>query len=352
MSSPSARRSVGRERRGGWRALAIFAGLALPLAAVFARLARGEVIDFRDFLRWTLPVRLAAWRAVRDGRLPEWSPYVDLGAPTLYAPVHGALYPGQVAFVLGAPAVALSVLFIGHLLLTGAGAYWLARRLGCRPEGALCAGLGWELGFQLWMWGCGDKVLSGAWVPWAALALVQVAATPRWSARWTVAGAAALALIATAGDPFLWFHAVTLGGVLAWTVGSPAAGGGVAAGRIVGRTAVVVALAVLLAAPQLLPALALMGDTDRAGGLARAVAERWSLEPARLAALAVLDRPDAGGDSYCAHLYVGLPLVLAAPLARGRAALGLAAIAGLGLVLAVGRHTFVHELLRRALPTI
>jgi hypothetical protein len=338
-----------RLRRAAGLPAAVFALLAGPLLAVFHGLFRGQLVEMMDFLTWSLPARVLWRRALLEGRLQQWNPYADLGASTLYAPVPGALYPPNLLLLVGPAALALSVFYVLHLLLAGLGGYALARRLGCRPPVAVCAGLAWELGYQLWMWGEGEKVLTGAWVPWAALGLAATMSAPRWRSRALVGAAAAFALIVLAGDPFLWLHAGALGLVLAWL----ALPGGQARlpmlMRVAGRLLAVLGLAALLAAPQLVPLGKLLEFTTRAGGLSRAAAEIWSLEPMRLADLIAPGVAGSGLErQWCAHLYFGTALILCVPLAgRDRKTLALAALAVTFLLLALGRHTPVHDLARR-----
>jgi hypothetical protein len=326
--------------------------LVVPLLWIFRRLFRGEVVEALDFLKWTLPSR-ALWRqALLQGRLLQWNPLSDLGSSVIYAPVHGVFYPGNLLLLIGGLPLSLSLLFVGHLLLTGIGGYRLARQLGCRSQVALSVGLAWELGYQLWMFGLGEKVLSGAWIPWAAVELVRASRSNRFASWSLVRAAGALALMALAGDPFLWLHALLLAGTLAWAASED--GERPPISRVMARLLGAVGLAALLAGPQLVPMLTLVPYSTRAGGLDRATAEMWSLNPVRLADLVA---PGAVGSGYniewCAHFYFGLGLVLSIPWAgRSRLAAALWALVLLSVLLALGRHTPINDLLRRTIPPL
>jgi len=78
------------------------------------------------------------------GRIPEWNPAQFAGAPFAADPQAGWGYlPAMVLFTL-LPLVGAVVAFIGlHALLTGLGAYTLARLVGCVPLGAAVAGVGY-----------------------------------------------------------------------------------------------------------------------------------------------------------------------------------------------------------------
>jgi hypothetical protein len=340
-----------RERTTG---CAVFVILLAPLLVIFRPIFSGEVVESGDFITWTLPARVLWRNAFLAGQLQQWNPLSDLGVPTLLAPTPvGVFYPGNLLGLIGPPAIALQLMYLIHLFWAGLGGHLLARRLGCRPALAVLVGLSWELGYQLWMWGMGEKVLSGAWIPWASLSLVAAVRCRRWLSGTLLASAVAFAMIALAGDPFLWIHAASLGVVLA-VVSSPErplASGLVRAGK---SLFISLGLAALLAAPQLVPSLTLLSETNRAGGLSREAAEAKSLNPSRLLELVA---PGATGsnhdDAWCAHLYLGMTLIVAMPMAgRRRRLLGLHALAAAALVLAMGSHFPVNELVRRALPPL
>ena len=155
----------------------VAAGAWLLVAAVvlFAPgLVLGRVPAFRDAIGFTLPSRFLWQQAVSQGSLPEWNPFVSLGFPVMASPVFGTLYPPHVLLLAGSFSAVVTLLWIGHALWAGAGGYGLARALGCRAEAAALHALFWMAsGYALSMWGNGEKVLTGAWIPWLALALLQ-----------------------------------------------------------------------------------------------------------------------------------------------------------------------------------
>ncbi len=309
--------------------------------------------DMRDFPRFAWPAR-ALWRAaILDGRLPQWNPFVGLGAATLGAPVHGTFYPPNLLLLLGPPVLAMCLLWLAHALLAGLGGYALARRLGCRAPVAAASGFVWQMGgFATSLWSAGEKVLTCAWVPWAALGLVLLA--ERESRRRVLAGtAAAFALIALAGDPFIWLHAAVLGLVLGWAKGSESENTWPVLRRLLLRTFVALILAGLLAAVALVPALYLLGASERSGGLALEAAERWSFFPARVIELLLPSSNPAHADRLITSAYLGLGVVLCAPFAgRRRITSALLVLAALALVAAFGRHTPVHGVLRAIFPPL
>ena len=324
-----------RERRAD--VVAILALVALTLI-VFSPALLGGVYEHRDFPRWTWPSRELLHQAIVAGRLPQWNPTIALGVPTLAIPVHGTFYPPNLLLLI-AP---LGALFALHAAWAGIGGYLLARFLGCRPSAAWITGAVFAIGgYAVSMWGNGEKVLSGAWIPWTALAIAWLTSGERIDYRRVALTALSLAMIATAGDPFLWLHAVALG----LAVATP---------RFIPRVAPAVVLAVLVASPALVPAIALIGETERAHGLG-SQASLWSMHPVRLLELVapgalgdltdyvggrLVGEPKLGATPWAMSLYAGAAILLFAPFAKHRALL---AVAILGVFFALGRH--VHVLL-------
>lgn len=337
----------GNGARWAWGALVV-APLVLFFPILFDR-----VPDMRDFPRFVWPAR-ALWRAaILDGRLPQWNPFVGLGTATLAAPVHGTFYPPNLLLLVGPPVLALCLQWLVHVVLAGLGGYALARRLGCRAPVAAASGVVWQLGgFATSLWSAGEKVLTCAWVPWAALGLVLLA--ERELRRRVLAGtAAALALIALAGDPFIWLHAAVLGLALGWAKSSESEATWPVLRRLAPRALVALLLAGLLAAMSLVPALYLLGDSERSGGLALDAAERWSFLPARVIEFLLPPNNPMHADMLITSAYLGLSVVLCAPLAgRRRITMTLLILAALALAAAFGRHTLFHGVLRAMFPPL
>ncbi|MFI5300190.1 MAG: hypothetical protein ACHREM_19045 [Polyangiales bacterium] len=264
----------------------LFAALALfvALAILFWRLFRGELPSIRDLPRFLLPSRSLWASHARAGALDLWNPWVSLGVSTASAPVHGTFYPLHLLLLLGPIEHTLPWCLLLHAVWAGLGGHKLARALGARDEVALMAALPWALGgYAISMWGAGEKVMSGAWIPWVAVAVLSGSKT-----RSIVGAAIALAMIALAGDPFLWPHALSIAIVAALVAERSWRSIAIA---LVGA----VALGALLSAASWVPALAVMSESERAGGLSADEALRWSTHPIR--ALEWL-APNALGDPW------------------------------------------------------
>ncbi|HVS04404.1 MAG TPA: hypothetical protein VMT16_16690 [Thermoanaerobaculia bacterium] len=323
----------------------------------------------RDVLTFHLPLRTAFRALLADG-LPEWNPWLHGGQPILGNPNYAAFYPPTWLALPLPPPQALGLLALAHALLAYAGAWRLLRRLGAEPAAAGLGASGFAAGgFFLSLTSTFNLLCGTAWLPWvvvAALPLLDPEERPRGASLTAVAATAAvLAMQLLAGEPV----AVLLSGLALAAVAStrprlwrrslpPLAGAAV--------------LAALLAAAQLLPTVAHLQGSPRAGGLAVDTATTWSARPARLLELVY---PRLWGDPtrdeeglyfgwgihdrdfpYVVSLHSGLlsaVLALAAllawqvPLRRG---LLLAAAAG--ALLGFGRHTPLYELLREHLPLL
>jgi len=349
LTAPSSNRS-----RSSLAALALVATSVVAYARV---LLGGQTWADRDHLTLTVPARAYLAESLRSGRLPHWWDGVGLGTPFLANPMHGALYPpAWLAALFPQPLGADLVIVVHGTWLAFGVALW-SRRLGAGPWPAAFAGaVALGAGYTASMAANGVPLMTLAWLPWVGWAADRVAR--RVGRRRVVAAlvlAVVFALLILSGDPA---GAVT-GGLLATGVA-------VARGRarLASFAAVVAALivAVAVAAVQVLPALALLGQSVRDGGTDPG---GWSMHPWRLLELvwpgALGDPTDGAGHaarlvansaadpfmapSWSTSVYVGAPVLLLA-LGAGRRAL--VALSLTFVVLALGTYTPVYELYRTA----
>ena len=363
MSGSGASRGLGdRARRAAPALLA-----ALFLAALAGPLADpGRVLATRDVPQFHLPLRASLARLAAQG-LPEWNPWIAAGQPVLSDPSYSAFYPPTWLALVCSPAASLSLGALLHLAIALAGAYRLAHRLGARPAVALLAGVGYAgAGTYLSLAHALTLLLGAAWLPWSLLAAdhLRAAADRRAALRPALALAAVFALTLLNGEPVTVLCCGLGAGAMALFGGarpSPAA---------LARVAVAALLAAALAAVQLVPALARLGDSARAGGLRWERASEWSLPPVRaveLLAARVWGDPLRYEEGihfgwgihdrdypFLISLYPSLTvaiLALAALARRGLRARGAwLALAAVGVLLALGRHTPLYALLHRWVP--
>jgi hypothetical protein len=108
-------------------------------------------------------------RALKSGRLPYWNDLWGFGFPGLAESQMGVYYPPHVLlFGLLRVEVAYTLSLVGHMIWSGLGTAWAARRFGASPQGAAVAGFAWSTcGFFLihltHQWGA----TTASWMPWA-----------------------------------------------------------------------------------------------------------------------------------------------------------------------------------------
>lgn len=348
------------------------AGWLLSLLAPLLR--PGWVLANRDIPLFHLPLRVA-FRELAAHGLPTWNPWLHGGQPLLSNPSYAAFYPPTWLIFAVPPHYALSLLAFLHGAIAFAGAWRLARHLGCGRGAAALAAVGYAgCGAYLSLLSAYTLFCSMAWFPWVlAWADQALRAEDRlegkrawWRPALLAGGALGLQLLN--GEP----STVVMSGLGVLALAVSATGRHPkAALRTMMRATLPVLFAVALAAVQLLPTLGRLADSPRKG-LPAWHATLWSMPPERLAEIAFprfLGDPTRNLEGvyfgwkledrdypYVESIYPGLLLAVlgAAALIRWRiprrAAWGLA-FAG-GIFLALGRHNPLYEALREAVPVL
>ncbi|MET0592620.1 MAG: hypothetical protein ABW133_07975, partial [Polyangiaceae bacterium] len=200
--------NASRPRREG---LWAFALLALGIVIVFAEGFAGRAPIMRDFVGFTYPSRAATRAALVAWERAAWNPLAEIGLSRLAAPVHGALYPGHVFLPIGDLETGVVITWLVHVGWAAWGGYLLSRALGARAAAAVVGGAIWAIGgYAVSMWWNGEKVLTCAWLPWLAYALDRATRAKAVISPFGVLAAIAVAMIVSAGDPFLLVHAAGL----------------------------------------------------------------------------------------------------------------------------------------------
>lgn len=327
---------------------------------------------------WGVPItQFMPWRQVfleslRAGEWPLWTAMLGLGAPLLANYQLAALYPPNWVLLFLPLDYGHNLLMVAHWVWTGVGMVALTRRLGYAPLGQTVSGLAFGLSqyviSRAWFYSINVTVAWLPWVIWAVEGVWQQRGTPRAQLR------AGLALALIWGMQLLGGHAQTTWytGLLAgvwwlWRAASTRAWRGAIGNALtlVGAAA----LAVGLAAAQLLPTAELLRQSPRAEAANYDFVMQYSYSPwSVLTWLA----PDMLGNparseflGYAAYwedaTYVGLvPTLLALGALLGalwpqaeRRRVRLAVLAGLilTLVLALGKNTPVFPWLYAHVPT-
>jgi hypothetical protein len=357
-----------------WAAAAPVLLAAGWLLALFWPLASaGRALANRDVPLFHLPLR-ASFRSLLPGLpgLPAWNPWLHGGQPILSNPNYAAFYPPTWLALALPPAAGLALLAVLHAALAGAGAWRLARRLGC-GRGAAALALVATAGALVPLLSSFNLYCGLAWLPWVLVwgdAALRAPAGAPWHRSALLAGAA-LASTLLAGEPVAALIAGL--GLFALAVDAswgrpPSLAGARPTAAVWARSLLIAAGALALAAAQLVPTAVRLADSPRAGGLAAERAMLWSAPPGRFVEL-VFPRffgdPAAEdlffgwrlhdlGYPYLPSLYPGLLITLLAATALLRGGIprqvAWTAAAAAGLLLALGRHDPLYEALRRLPP--
>lgn len=314
----------------------------LPVVAfVFAgAIFQGQVFFFRDISVYYYPNYVFLERCLRQGVWPLWNPTSDAGAPFLMADpldlLLVSLLGAEGALRFGPPV---------HLTLAMAGASWLAATLGMGRWGVWAAGLFYGLsGYVLSTVSLFELFHATAWAPWVVAALLRLWTAPEPRRL------AALALLGAVQVSTLGAETVLQTGLFGLVLlrGRPDR-------RRLSALAGAAVLALLLAAPALLGARALVAGTPRAEGLARDESYAFSLRPAVLldavfprffgdvhafSELGYWGQPFfPSGFPYVLSLYCGLGILWLAFRSGGDPhRMRLVALFLLGVLLALGDH--------------
>jgi hypothetical protein len=354
----------------------------LVLVALYLPMFFGSVIFTRDIAHWIFPARWFVRESILAGELPLWNPYQGLGFPVLGDPLYGVFYPPNWLLLLVGSAWlgnAVTVLGFLHMAWGGLGVFFVARRLHATAMAATIAALAWSLsGYITAQWTAGLLLYGGAWIPWAAVGHLALLASLRAGGRRWLTGLVKAALptgfALLMGEVFLAVMGVGLAVGLLALVQLSERRADPSLPRLCPRWLALHGLAVVLAmgmgAVVFIPARAVMAGSPRAAPLARVEAEASSLHPLRLLEFTA---PGCMGDvygDYPAASVVGEPRLDGLPLSYsvylGASVLGLALIAlrrrfvivGLGclttfaLLIALGKHLPVHQLVRRLVPPL
>ncbi len=321
--------------------LLLLALRALPLAA------GARTLYLRDVLGTHLEMKAAQAGAMRGGGLPLIDPYRAGGQPALGNPDSVPLYPDNLMYLAAPTLWALNAHFWIHLLLAPFSMYWLARAWGLRREAAWAAGTCYALGgYVLSHLMLYNQVVGVALAPALAAACLRFAEGHR---RRLSGPAVAIvwALLLLGGEPFMAVLALLL------ALGGVTIRYGIR-GKALARLGLFLACGTLIAAPQIVELLRIVGSSYR-GHLGYSSGARMaaSWDPRQIAewllpfAFGRPDRLGAGGfwghrfftghPPYYFSLYPGLlALALAAAALRGRSARWPLAVVLAGLFMALG----------------
>lgn len=312
-----------------------------------------------------LPWRVFLGRHLRNGVIPLWNPHVLCGTPFLSNFQSAVFYPPNLLYAFLPIHLAANLSISLHLFLSLAFTYALGRRMGLSRESSVLAGVGFTFCAQQFL-----RIHQGNWgavcaIPWIPLMFFAAEGMITGKGiRSMLLGGAALAMQLLSGAPQTVLYTLLALGVYGLcriagerTQQRPSQLWGI---RIV-LLAGAVGVGFALAAVQVLPGLAALGELTRSRRLNPAWAESFYLPLGNLVTLAV---PRFFGDGLAETYWgkynfwemciyggaVSVPLALASVWADRRRALALWAVAILCGVMALGRQTPLYFLFGHLLP--
>lgn len=333
-------------------------GLLLLLAIVFFSpylLAREPLLIFpqselgTDLTREVWPNAIYLSQTFQQsGEIALWRPFLLSGSPMAGHPVIPLAYLPYWLVMALSPARALALLAALHVWWAGMGMFYLLRRH--FSLSAVSAFMGAVIFSHAPKWiahlsgGHWPLLYAIAWWPWAWLGMMRFQQTRK--AHWLLASGWALGLMAATDLRILYICLVSLAVWSVFSFQKPVGGWMKATATAWLCTG---ALALLAAAPQILPFLELLYESNR-GGLSIAEAGFGSLPPALL--LGSLFPPDVQFPEWFIYPGIGSLVLTGAGWAKGwHAQERRWAWAGLtGAALALGTHTPLYALVYRVLP--
>ena len=324
----------------------------LPFAA-FGRVALGRtVFADGDLFTYNYPLLHETARQWKAGEVPLWNPYIFGGTPLLAQMQAGAFYPANVLFLLLPEWLAFGETILLHYSLCGVFAFLYLRSLRLTRAASTFGGLVFMCsGFAMSHLGHVSTIRT---LPWLPLVLCALEGWRRsGSGRWLALGAAAVGLMLLAGHPQIPLYALMV--VVAYALWFGLTGGPSERRRWLMAGAFVTGVGCALAGVQLVPAAVAVKEYMRPDRGSYEYFASYSLHPIRLVNLVFPEL--LPGDLAELTGYVGISTLFLASLgalltaARGhpqrRHGLFFSGLAGISLVLVLGKHTPLHALMFR-----
>ena len=180
--------------------------LAVLLIIAYLPIFFGKTWYFGDTLALLMPGKLAQVQALRQGIIPFWNPYVLGGQPWFADLNQSLLYPSTLVFLIFPAAMALKIVILGHMVLTGFGMYLLAKKLKFSALGATTASVVWMFSAPIVLSTQNFSILqSAAWMPWFITGVLGAYAGER---KWKVSLPCVFLLMVLGGHPQPVLYAV------------------------------------------------------------------------------------------------------------------------------------------------
>src|SRR5213596_972529 len=183
----------------------------------FAKAAPAEKLEphsnIGDLVMSFYPYRTLARRAVREGSIPLWNPYMLAGAPFLANTQSAVFYPLNVFYYVLPMPVAWSIGFVLRRVVAALFTVLFVRAIGGSPAGALASGLLFSFCGFLTAWQGQAMADAAIWLPLICYSVVRLRTEP--SARSVALAGFAFAMPVLAGHPETAAHLTLMGVALA-----------------------------------------------------------------------------------------------------------------------------------------
>jgi hypothetical protein len=238
-----------------------------------------------DLMNQNFPFHWQYAAELKRGKLWLWTQLIGDGFPVFATGQSGGLYPiNLVLFRFLPPLAAFNLNLFIHLVLAGAGVYWYCRHFDLSRSAALLGGLAFAFsGFLTTHLMHVAMIQVASWIPLSLLILEKC--LQRRGRNWWLVLAAVWAGQALAGHHELLFFSLL---IEFFYLGLRIAGGAsphLGLGRTWLKFGLSGGLALLLAAPQILPTLELTSRSPRQGGVSFAEATGYQFPLRHLATL-------------------------------------------------------------------
>ncbi|MCX6361179.1 MAG: YfhO family protein [Armatimonadetes bacterium] len=330
-------------------------------ALLWPVLLQGKVLYWGDISLYFASMEDLVARALRQGRLPLWNPYVLCGQPLAANPQCWLFYPGTAMLPGRSPEVYLTISALAHVVICAVGAMLYLRRLSGTALGAFLGACVFATGgFAISKLQFPTMTQAIAWTPWLLLAVRRAIDHP--NAMGAAAVGLALGLLLLAGHAQVaYLSLLAAGAYAALRVLSVRRHGGSARSclRVLAGGFV---LGCLLAGAQMAPTLEMAAGSSREHMSLRQ-ADRFVMHPSQFVnffAPRHFGDPAAGdywgpGNMWETCVYVGIvPLGLAVFGAwsgrRRRAVRFYAALTIISMILAIGQWGGLYAIAFHVLP--
>jgi hypothetical protein len=192
---------------------AIFVFAFPPFAQAAPLETQPLVANIGDLVSSFYPYRTIAARAVREGMLPLWNPYMLSGAPFLANSQSALFYPPNFLYYVLSLPLAWSMGFVIRRVLAALFAALFVRRIGGTTWGAIAAGLIFSFCGFLTAWQGQAMSDAAIWLGLICYAVVRLHAKP--DGRSITIAAFAFAMPVLAGHPETAAHLTLTGTALA-----------------------------------------------------------------------------------------------------------------------------------------